>query len=391
MARGIPVLIGFQANQVGLGGIGRRLAEIIEGIREKITEGIDWLVAKALRIGRPIIDGVLRVIEFGEGLVERGREAVSGVLDRLLPWRRVEQNITTDTGESHRIYVEEINGRPQLMMASVPRTILEFLTYWEANGNNITPAKIQQINDARNHYNSNISPILDQIKTSEDNEEPDSAREEPFRRLLTQNASMAEKVRLILLGAVDFDQIKERYLLEGMTGRYNSIPTPSGDDFEADHQPRAAALAHASQLEMFSRDSGSVGNLTRRGANNAALGFAINLHVDRHVAGRTHGRQAGSAGLLNTFRSDSNAIENSSDVPAVKRTKVVDLLKQELSADVAWMQGIYNKNNTDPIWEDIHDLGLSNEDETELINTIRSRVLAGENQMANQVMDNLKD
>ncbi len=89
MAKGIPVLIGFLANQVGLGGIGRKIAEVIGKVREKITEGIDWLVEKALKIGRPIIDGVIRAIEFGEGVVERGREAVRNTVSD--PRRRGDQ------------------------------------------------------------------------------------------------------------------------------------------------------------------------------------------------------------------------------------------------------------------------------------------------------------
>jgi len=123
MANGIPVLIGFLANQVGLGGIGRKLAEIIQGIREKITEGIDWLVAKALRIGRPIIDGVLRVIEFGEEVVERGKEAVRGVVNSVLERLGLRKSFRTNDGKNHNLYLETAGNTTNLMVASVPRTV----------------------------------------------------------------------------------------------------------------------------------------------------------------------------------------------------------------------------------------------------------------------------
>ncbi len=118
MARGIPVLIGFLANQVGLGGIGRRIAEIIQAIRVKITEGIDWLVAKALRMGRPIIDGVLRVIEFGERVVSGIRAAFGAVFG------------FSAGGESHRLWVEKSGSTATIKVASNPMNLENQITEW---------------------------------------------------------------------------------------------------------------------------------------------------------------------------------------------------------------------------------------------------------------------
>jgi len=127
MARGIPVLIGFLANQVGLGGIGRRLAEIIQSIREKITEGIDWLVEKALRMGRPIIDGVLRVIEFGEGVVDRGREALGAARDAVMGWLGLRKRFNAQDGSSHSLYFSGTAENAELMVASNPTTVTGLL------------------------------------------------------------------------------------------------------------------------------------------------------------------------------------------------------------------------------------------------------------------------
>ncbi len=123
MARGIPVMIGFLANQVGLGDIGAKMAEIIGAIREKITEGIDWLVAKALRIGRPIIDGVIRAIEFGERVVERGRAVVRGVANRILERLGIRKSFRTQDGQSHSLYFQASGNVTNLMVASTPKTV----------------------------------------------------------------------------------------------------------------------------------------------------------------------------------------------------------------------------------------------------------------------------
>src|SRR5205807_2545764 len=58
-ARAIPVAIGFLANQVGLSGLGRRIREMIEAVREKVAQAIDWLIGRALAIGQRILDTIL--------------------------------------------------------------------------------------------------------------------------------------------------------------------------------------------------------------------------------------------------------------------------------------------------------------------------------------------
>ena len=154
MARGIPVMIGFLANQVGLGDIGAKMAEIIGAIREKITEGIDWLVAKALRIGRPIIDGVIRAIEFGEGLVERGKSAVRGAIDTVLQWWKKKKNFKGADGKSHKLYFAGSKENSVLTVASDPMPLTTFLENKDI-GEELTATKQQAVS---------ISSEVDKIK-----------------------------------------------------------------------------------------------------------------------------------------------------------------------------------------------------------------------------------
>ncbi len=58
MSRAMPVVIGFLANQVGLGGIGRRIGEIIERVRGMIDEALTWLVNKAVDTGMNLLDRI---------------------------------------------------------------------------------------------------------------------------------------------------------------------------------------------------------------------------------------------------------------------------------------------------------------------------------------------
>lgn len=51
LARAVPVAIGFLTNEVGLRGLGTRIAEMISGLRDRVNGAIDWLIDRALSVG----------------------------------------------------------------------------------------------------------------------------------------------------------------------------------------------------------------------------------------------------------------------------------------------------------------------------------------------------
>ena len=59
MGQAMPVVIGFLANQVGLSGIGSRIAEIIGAVREMVDQALTWLVNRAVDGGMALLDRVL--------------------------------------------------------------------------------------------------------------------------------------------------------------------------------------------------------------------------------------------------------------------------------------------------------------------------------------------
>lgn len=56
LANAIPVAIGFLANQVGLGRLADKIAEIIASIREVIDRALDWLLDQAIRLGQSVLN-----------------------------------------------------------------------------------------------------------------------------------------------------------------------------------------------------------------------------------------------------------------------------------------------------------------------------------------------
>jgi hypothetical protein len=56
LAGALPVAIAFLANQVGLGGLADRLKEMIKKVQAKVNQALDWLIDKALKLGKSIFN-----------------------------------------------------------------------------------------------------------------------------------------------------------------------------------------------------------------------------------------------------------------------------------------------------------------------------------------------
>ncbi|WP_339754587.1 eCIS core domain-containing protein [Algoriphagus aquimarinus] len=363
LARAIPIAIGFLANQVGLRGLGARIAEMIGGLRDRVNAAIDWLIDRA--------------IAAGGALLEMGRNAVAW----LTSWGRSDATFQEENGESHRIYVDPDQSRPQLMVASNPTTILEFLTFWESRPN-ISPSKTRKIAEARTHYNSVILPIITSIQESEQREEPETAREPLLANLLRQNSFLSLLLREIIGSRTNLADVTERYALESTVGRYSEMAGAVGDQFEADHQPQNSVLEYAADKDCFA----SAVNLRRRATNRSALAWTINVHELRHRAGRTYGRSPSS-----TFTGAVDRIDNSTLETTEKRRQIVEEIKSELALDATQMENVANRPVGDAVWNDLRDpnLGLDSDEQEEFRTEIKTRILTGERQIKNQPMDNL--
>ncbi|SEG25554.1 eCIS core domain-containing protein [Algoriphagus boritolerans] len=110
LARAVPVAIGFLANQVGLRGLGTRIAEMISGLRDRVNAAIDWLIDRALSVGG--------------SLLEMGRNAV----DTVMGWLGLRKPFQTYDGENHELYFEGSPENSHLMIASNnPKTYSDFI------------------------------------------------------------------------------------------------------------------------------------------------------------------------------------------------------------------------------------------------------------------------
>lgn len=58
LARAVPIAIGFLANQVGLSGLGRRIGEMIQSVRQMVDRALDWLMDRAVSAGTTFLNAV---------------------------------------------------------------------------------------------------------------------------------------------------------------------------------------------------------------------------------------------------------------------------------------------------------------------------------------------
>jgi len=204
-------------------------------------------------------------------------------------------------------------------------------------------------------------------------------------RLTTQQAQLAMLLKRVLSGVdANIFQDNEKYMLEGFVAEYSKMPMMNRDDMTPDHQPQAEMLKHVAELTVLGAH-GTVQLFAGRAivrvvrGSHVDGGLAINLHENRHFAGRTYGR------VPNRALVDAAVAAHPHD-PDAQRATAIDVLKSELAADVAQMRQVAHRPNSDPIWGDIQ--GQTRDD---VINAVRSQILNGEKEMAAQKLDRLKD
>jgi hypothetical protein len=116
--RAMPIVIGFLANQVGLSGVGRRIAELIGAARALVDRAVTWLVNRAVDTGFAIF----------ERLMSMGRSAVAAVLN----WLGFRERFATNNGTSHTVYIRDAGQTPTLIIESTPVDVATFFNQQEA-------------------------------------------------------------------------------------------------------------------------------------------------------------------------------------------------------------------------------------------------------------------
>lgn len=104
LARGIPIVLGFFANQIGLN-LSSRLKDALVVVREKVDKGLTWVVDKVVVI-------VEKIVSVGK--------VVAG---KVLGWLGFKKTFTTKDGKSHELYTQGDGESMRFIVKSTPKTL----------------------------------------------------------------------------------------------------------------------------------------------------------------------------------------------------------------------------------------------------------------------------
>ncbi|MFI6096557.1 hypothetical protein ACIA8G_13435 [Lentzea sp. NPDC051213] len=84
----VPIIIGFLASAIGLGGIGAKIRSIIESLQKPVNKALDFVIKKGLTLAGPIIRGVKGISGKVKAKVAAGKAWVKGKVDAGKNWVR---------------------------------------------------------------------------------------------------------------------------------------------------------------------------------------------------------------------------------------------------------------------------------------------------------------
>ncbi|VVO69531.1 hypothetical protein PS862_01265 [Pseudomonas fluorescens] len=162
LARSVPVLISLFASVLGLGNIARQVKGVLTTISQPINKAIDWVVDKVVAFARKV---VAKVKSGAKQVKEKARQAV----EDLVSWWKERRKFRSKDGGNHSIYYRGEGKRADLMIASTPDTIENFLN-----------AKLKDANasaDQKTLASEALAQYRQVLKSEEDLETLRAARE----------------------------------------------------------------------------------------------------------------------------------------------------------------------------------------------------------------------
>ena len=84
----VPIIIGFLASLVGLGGIGQKIRAIVETLQKPVTKALDFVIKTGLKLAGPIIRGIKGISGKVKAKVAAGKAWVKGKAEKGKEWAK---------------------------------------------------------------------------------------------------------------------------------------------------------------------------------------------------------------------------------------------------------------------------------------------------------------
>jgi hypothetical protein len=84
----VPIIIGFLASLIGLGGIGQKIREIVEKLQKPVNKALDFVIKTGLKLAGPIIRGISGIAGKVKAKVAAGKAWVKGKVEKGRAWAK---------------------------------------------------------------------------------------------------------------------------------------------------------------------------------------------------------------------------------------------------------------------------------------------------------------
>ena len=350
LAAAIPVVLTILAYLFGLDGAVDKIKEVIKDLREKVEQAVENFVRKL------------------RSFVERLVAGVKDAVDQILSLLGLKYDFTTESGESHKLYMQESGSDLDMIVESNPKTIGAFLTFYQNQYGH------------KAGVSARIATIKGHINTMKEKgyfkKETGNLTQANITEAGEIMAKIVNELKLLMVGNKQVGKTIESYLLEGISAPYGQLASPRGDTMDKDHQPQFASLDWAASKKF----------MTSKGKKRLqySRGQAILLYHDRHKLGATHSKGFDSS----TYDSQLNALTKPED----KRKKIAEILKSLANRDA---DEINTQLSNSSAWDDINTLDDNEiaesqtpvKNKAELISKVKNNIKNGEKIIKSQSFD----
>ncbi|MCB0302432.1 MAG: DUF4157 domain-containing protein [Calditrichaeota bacterium] len=300
LSRAIPVAIGFLANMLHLGNLGRRIREMIESVRRRVDQAIDWLIERAINMGQ----AVLRALGMG-GRDEEGEAEV------VTDGEMIAIHTSFETGEEEH----EINNREnsfQLLLSSPTTTLLD--THPNQEVRDAYATYLREIEQAasptakREAANRNLRIIVDKIKAAGAANAPGASAPGIGTIDLHKNQQSRLQTSNIVVWHLESEHVIPRGFVNAAFEALAQAGVPAGS---ADYRNMHTILIYLEAADLKTKGSS--------GDTSTINDFKTTLREIINEVFVTHQRSPGAARgemvdatfrLLNTFSSDAQERTN---------------------------------------------------------------------------------
>ncbi|MGW6446037.1 phage tail protein [Lentzea sp. NPDC055074] len=132
----VPLIIGFLASAIGLGGIGAKIRSIIETLQKPVNKALDWVIKKGLTLAGPLIRAAKGISGKVKAKVAAGKAWVKGKLTggEKAPAAAIDISKPVDMdGAGHTIFAK----------SSGPKLVIEMASRREEMGKLLTRARAE--------------------------------------------------------------------------------------------------------------------------------------------------------------------------------------------------------------------------------------------------------